>query len=128
MRIPLMLTFPILLVGATQPGVSPAQTVNVELSNFQFAPGVIRLTHGQSYVLHLANDSGGGHNLAAKEFFKVATLDAAARALVRKGTIEVPSHETVDVHLVAPRAGRYKIKCSHFLHASFGMTGEIIVS
>lgn len=127
MRIALIVALPVMLIGAAQPGPAPAQTVDVHLNNFQFAPGLIRLTHGQSYVLHLANDSGGGHNFVAKEFLKVATLDAAARSLVRKGTIEVPSHDAVDIHLVAPRAGRYKIKCSHFLHARFGMTGEIIV-
>ena len=128
MRIALMFALPLVLAGAAQPGATPTRTINVQLSNFQFAPGTILLTHGQSYVFHLTNDSGGGHNFVAKDFFKVATLDSAARALAGKGTIEVPSHEAVDVHLVAPRPGHYKVKCSHFLHAGFGMTGEIIVS
>lgn len=128
MRVAQIFALPFLLLGAAKPGTTPAQTVDVHLSNFQITPSIIRLTHGQSYVLHFANDSGGGHNFVAKEFFKFATLDAVPRVLVRNGTIEVPSHEAVDFHFIAPRAGRYKIRCSHFLHAGLGMTGEIIVS
>ena len=127
MRVALIFALPMMLAGAAQPTSPPAQTVNVHLSNFQFSPGTIRLTNGQSYVLHLVNDSGGGHNFVAKAFLKAATLDARARSVVRNGAIEVPSHEAVDIRFVAPHAGRYKIKCSHFLHAGFGMTGEIIV-
>lgn len=127
MRVALIFVLPMMLAGAGQPTSPPAQTVNVRLSNFQFSPGTIRLTHGQSYVLHLVNDSGGGHNFVAKDFFKAATLDTGARSAVRNGVIEVPSHKAVDIRLVAPRAGRYKVKCGHFLHAGFGMTGEIIV-
>ena len=127
MRVALMFAMPIILVGAARPDTAPPQTIDVHLDNFRFTPGVIRLMHGQSYVLHLTNDSGGGHNFVAKDFLKAATLDTGGRYLVRSGAIEVPSHETVDIRFVAPHAGRYKIKCSHFLHAGFGMTGEIVV-
>lgn len=127
MRVALMFAIPIILAGAAQPGTAPPQTINVHLNNFRFDPSVIRLTHGQSYVLHITNDSGGGHNFVAKDFLKAATLDAGGRYLVRSGSIEVPSQETVDIRFVAPHAGHYKIKCSHFLHAGFGMTGEIVV-
>jgi len=31
------------------------------------------------------------------------------------------------VHFTAPKAGTYPVKCTHTLHAGFGMTGKIIV-
>lgn len=126
MRVALIFALPVMLGGAAQP-TPPAQRIDVHLSNFQFAPSMIRLTHGQSYVLHLTNDSGGGHNFVAKDFLKAAALDAGGRSVVRNGAIDVPSHEAVDIRFVAPHAGHYKIKCGHFLHAGFGMTGEIVV-
>jgi plastocyanin len=34
----------------------------------------------------------------------------------------------VTIRLTAPAAGRYKVNCSHFMHSTFGMIGEIIVA
>ena len=109
----LLLAFPLL-------GASPAATpLAVTLSNFRFDPAVIRLVHGRPYVLRLVNQSDGGHNFVAPDFL------AAAR--VGRGKIEVPGNGTVDVALVAPAAGRYKVKCTHFTHTMRGMKGTIIV-
>jgi len=47
-------------------------------------------------------------------------------ALIKDGIIEVAKHQTRDIALV-PVAGRYPVKCSHFLHKGFGMTGQIVV-
>lgn len=110
------------------PSVAPAATpvVTVELSNFKFAPGAVQLQAGVPVVLHLSNLAKGGHNFAAPEFFAAARLDPASAALVRGGKVEVPAHGSVDLTLV-PAAGNYPLKCTHTLHASFGMKGTITV-
>ena len=53
---------------------------------------------------------------------------SADQAKISKGTVELKKGETADIRLVAPAPGTYKLHCSHFLHTSFGMTGEIVVS
>lgn len=118
------LTLPILALLAT--AAAPAeQRVEVALSNFRFTPATIPLVHGQPYVLHLS--SRGGHSFAARAFFAAATIPAADRARIRDGKIELESGESVDIHFVAPAPGTWPIKCTHFLHAGFGMTGKFVV-
>lgn len=93
--------------------------VEITLSNFKFAPDVIRLKAGQPVILHFVNEGSGGHNFAAPEFFKGV-------AGVKGGKIELAKGESRDV-AVTPRAGTYPVKCTHFLHTSFGMKGSIVV-
>ena len=128
MRSALLIALPLLLGGVPVQAAVPANIVEIHMSNFKFAPDVIRLTHGQSYVLRFANDASGGHSFIAKDFFAAAAIDPRERGLVAKGGVDVPGGGAVDVHLTAPKAGHYNAKCSHFLHAGFGMKGEIIVN
>jgi len=108
------------LTASTQP-----QRIDVRLSNFKFTPDTITLTHGQPYVLHLS--SSGGHSFAAKAFFAAATMPAADRAKAKDGKVDLEGGDSVDIHFTAPKPGSYPVKCTHFLHASFGMTGTIVV-
>ncbi len=101
----------------------PARTVEVQLSSFDFTPATISLRAGQPIILHLANSANGGHNFAAPQFFAAAT---GVSGPVRNGTIEVGGHQTVDVR-VTPARGRYRLRCTHTLHSTFGMNGEIVV-
>ena len=110
----------LLLLALPLLGAAPAATaVTVAMTNFRFAPAALRLQHGQPYVLHLVNRSSGGHSFVAPQFL--------AAAGVPRGAIEVPGGATVDVPIVAPAPGRYKLKCGHFMHPAFGMKGTIIV-
>ena len=117
---------PVLLaVLLASPGVAAAQprTVEVQLSSFDFTPSTIHLRAGEPVVLHLVNSGGGGHNFAAPQFF------AAARAVsgpVRDGRVEVAGHRSVDISLT-PARGEYRLRCTHTLHTTFGMTGRIVV-
>ena len=116
--------FALLILAVAVPlplgAASPAPThVTITLSNYRFDPAPIRLRHGQPYVLHLVNQSGRKHNFVAPAFL------AAARAGRTK--IDVPPGGATNVAIVAPAAGRYKVKCTHFTHAMRGMTSEIIV-
>jgi len=116
------------LVLALSP--APAQaptTIQVQLANFSFSPKTIVLDHGRSYVLRLVNVSSGGHDFTAKEFFARATVAPGDRRWVQEGEVEVPSGQVREIHLTAPPAGSYKLKCSHSFHKMFGMSGAIIV-
>lgn len=128
MRLALLLGLPLLAV-APPSAVSDKSvaTVNVSLANFRFAPRTIRLEQGRPYLLRLTNQAGGGHNFVARDFFAAASLDAASRVKVREGGVEMPARGAVDIRLTAPPRGRYKLRCTHFMHRRFGMTGEIIV-
>ena len=128
MRSALLIALPLLLAGAAQTGGTPVTMVDIHLSNFRITPNIIRLTHSRAYVLRFANDAGGGHNFVAKSFFAAAGLDPQTRVRVARGGIEVPGNGAVEIRLIAPGPGRYKVKCTHFLHAGFGMKGEIFVN
>ncbi len=107
---------------------SPQQRVEIVLANFSFNPSDIKLVAGRPVTIHLVNRGSGGHNFIAKDFFAAASMDAATRQKIGKnGVVELAKGESIDVTLV-PKVGGYKVKCGHFLHASFGMTGKITVS
>ena len=112
--------------GAATAQGSP-QAITVDMSNFKFTPATLTLTHGRPYVIHFVNSASGGHDFVAKEFFDAATIAPGDRAKVKHGEIELAGGESADVHLVANTPGSYKSHCSHFMHSSFGMTGQVVV-
>lgn len=118
-----------LAVFAAVPAVAAeGQTVvNVQLSNFKFAPRTIILDHGRSYLLRLRNVADGGHDFTAREFFAAAAIAPGDRRWVTEGEVEVPPGQVRDIRLTAPAAGRYKLKCTHSMHKFFGMSGTIVV-
>ena len=125
MRLALPLT--ILCLAAALP--PPTETlVSIGLSDFRFTPASVRLEHGRPIVLRLTNDSERGHNFVAREFFAAAAIDANGQRLVRRGVVEVPSHATIELRLIVPAAGHYRLTCTHFTHAMRGMKGDIVVS
>ena len=101
--------------------------VAIELSSFKFTPSTITLEHGRRYVLHLSNKARGGHNFVAKTFFAAADVAPADRARLSKGGISLDGGDQADIHFTAPAPGRYDVRCTHFMHQTFGMKGEIIV-
>lgn len=112
----LLLSTPVLAQDA------PA-TVEVRLTSFDFTPSTIRLTAGRPTLLHLVNAADGGHNFAAPEFFAAAQR---VEGPVRDGKVEVAGGQSVHVRLV-PARGTYRLRCTHTLHTTFGMSGEIVV-
>ena len=112
------------------PGISPisgAETVTVVLSSFSFDPDHIRLRAGKSVRLKLVNESDGGHDFSAPAFFAASSFPPGSSAPV-DGTMEVGSRQTVEVALVPREPGTYPLRCTHPLHALFGMTGAIEVT
>ena len=116
--------------AGAQPGPDAwanARSLTLQLSSFRFDPSDIMLDHGVAYDLHFVNNSSGGHDFAGREFFAQAQIRPEDRAKVRNGRVELGGGESVDVHLIAPVPGSYKIRCTHFMHSAFGMTGRIVV-
>ena len=104
---------------------APASVQTINVANFSsFFPKLIELVAGRPVTLTFVNQSGSGHDFASKEFFASSTIMAGAAP---GGKIELSGHETKSITLI-PRAGTYEAHCSHFLHASMGMTDQIIVS
>lgn len=123
MRIIPLIALPAALLGGSSAVAQPAAVVAVQLSNFKFAPNTIVLDHGRSYLLRIANVSDGGHDFAAPTFFAASAIAASDRGLIQKGSVEVPGGQLREIHLTAPAAGRYKLRCTHTMHKMFGMSG-----
>lgn len=127
-RAPIMSTEP----AATTASIdwSQAKKVDVILDSFEFSPDRLTFTLGQPYRLHLKNASDGEHNFDAPAFFRSVAMrpDATAKKVKSAGgVLELRPDEEAEIWFVASRPGIYALECSHFLHASFGMTGKIIV-
>lgn len=108
-----------------------ATTISVSLTNFKFTPNVITLKSGTTYTLHLTNNGGSGHDFAAPEFFKNSTMAPAERLKLESddsaGDIDLDSGQSEDITLTPNKPGTYKLTCTHFMHQTFGMTGQIVV-
>ena len=122
--LPLALLF-LAAPAAAQPDSSHAQSVEVQLSSFSFAPDHIRLPHGEAIVLHLVNSGHGGHNFSAPEFFAAASAPppAAETSTARSRCTAIRASTST---WSRPR-GQYHLRCTHTMHTAFGMTGEISV-
>lgn len=132
----MMSSIALLLIGALNT-VAPAATqpidwehvphIAVALESYRFDPATISMRHGEPYVLAFVNKSDGGHNFVAKEFFAAATVSDADRSRIAKGGVSLDGGQSVEIHLIAPAVGTYEVHCSHFMHASFGMKGSVVV-
>jgi len=127
MRTAHLATLSLLLIAASAAPAQVPSTIEVHLSNFKFTPSTIVLRQGQPYVLRLVNDSGGGHDFTAREFFASATIAPGDRALVEEGEVELSGRQVREVHLTATRPGSYKLRCTHSFHKALGMSGRIVV-
>jgi plastocyanin len=116
---------------ALAPVAAAAQTaepITVSLSNYAFQPSVVTLKAGQAYRIHFVNEAGKGHDFSAPEFFAASTIAPEDRAKLEDGKeVEIEGGQAVDVTLTPNRAGTFPVTCTHFLHATFGMKGQIVV-
>lgn len=118
----------IVMALATPPAVAQVPAVvEVRLANFSFTPRTIVLNQGRPYVLRLVNVASGGHDFTAPAFFADANVAPSDRRWTMGGEVEVPPRQVREIRLTAPRAGVYKLKCSHSFHKMLGMLGQIVV-
>lgn len=114
--------------AAAQPeNWNDARPLTLTLSSFRFEPSDIVLEHGVPYRLHLVNSASGGHDFAAREFLAAARIRPEDAPKIRDGRIALSGGESADVTLIAPSPGTYRLRCTHFMHSAFGMTGRIVV-
>ena len=113
--------------GGTSPGWPNAQSVEVVMADFTFTPNTLRLRAKTPYHLRLVNNAGHGHSFDAPEFFAAVGIADDDQSKVSNGEIDIEGGQTVDVKFVPQTAGTYQFHCSHFLHASFGMTGKVVI-
>jgi uncharacterized cupredoxin-like copper-binding protein len=113
--------------SAQTPEWTNPRSLTVELSSFKFTPSSLTLQHGTAYRLHFVNKSSGGHDFVAREFFAGSTIAPEDRAKIKKGAIDLDGGDAIDVLLIPNQAGSFKIRCTHFMHSTFGMTGTIVV-
>ena len=92
--------------------------------SFGFSPKPLQLAAGRPVTLTFVNRSGSSHDFTAKAFFAASRI---IRGDAAEGEVELGPHETKSITLV-PQRGSYKARCSHFMHAMFGMTDEIVVN
>jgi plastocyanin len=95
------------------------------MTNFSFDPDQIRLRAGVPVRLQLVNESGGGHNFSAPGFFAASKFPAGSAPPA--GVVEVPAKGSARITAIPVTPGSYRVECTHFLHALFGMTGRIVV-
>ena len=104
---------------------SQAQPVTVTTRDYEFSPRRLVFKRGVAYRLRIDNRGKEQHEFTAPEFFKAAEIRDPAVLNADKTEIEVPPGKAKDLEFVAPRAGRYPLRCSD--HDWAGMTGEITV-
>lgn len=121
----------LLLATALVIGGSPAyaqpQPMAVSLTNYAYAPANLVLKAGTVYRLHLTNASNKAHDFSAPKFFADATVAPEDRAKVINGDVEVEARGSVDVTVTPSRSGNYPLICTHFMHSTLGMNGQITV-
>ncbi len=111
---------------------SDAQSVTVQLSEYQFEPSGLVFEEGAPYRLVLRNAGKGSHTFVSEGFFQAI---AAQKLISPDGeiatpylkTIEIPSQTEKELHFVAVRKGTYPLECSILLHDTFGMKGQISI-
>ena len=104
MRYALLFAIPMAALGAQPAAPQTAAVVNVQLSNFRFAPRTIVLDRGRAYVMRFYNASKGGHDFTAPAFFAAARVAPADRRMVVEGEVEVHPGMVHEVRLTAPAA------------------------
>ena len=109
------------------PDWSHAQTVQVVMTNYAFTPNALQFRLNTPYHLRLINNSGHDHSFDAPDFFAAVDTAPEDRVKVVAGEVEVEGGQAVDVKIVPAKPGTYDFHCSHFLHSTFGMTGEALI-
>jgi len=125
----LPMAFAVGLPAAAQPAPdwSSAQTIEIDMRNFAFSPASLTLKQGVAYRLHFVNQASGGHDYSAKDFFAAATIDPEDQAVVTAGKVSLKGNQSADVRLVATQVGHFDVICTHLMHATMGMRGEVVV-
>jgi plastocyanin len=98
------------------PGVKGNMEVSMTVSSFQFDPSVIQVDRTGVVVIRAHNVGTSDHNLTVK--------DPQDRVIA---AADLPAGKTVSINVDLKAPGTYQFYCNKFMHATFGMKGEIRV-
>lgn len=104
-----------------------ARPMTVRLTDFAFTPDHLSFATGVPVRLTLVNAGSGTHDFAAPRFFATVAYRRGTVAAA-DGDITLKAGQTVELDFVPGPPGTYPLECSEFLHAAFGMTGNIDVT
>ena len=129
--IPLRSLLAALTLASAPPAFAADQWANapkmtVVMVDNRFEPADLTFGHGKAYDLHLENHGKDMHEFTAPEFLKAAKLRDKARLASAGTDIVVQPGKSVDIFLIAPRKGPYKLICAD--HDWDGMVGSITVN
>jgi uncharacterized cupredoxin-like copper-binding protein len=114
-------------LAAAGAAVAQPTVINIQLSEYKYAPMQLTLEHGQAYVLHVTNTGGKSHDLSAKAFFQTVALAPGAAAKIKDGDVDLDQGESADIGLTPQKPGTYEMHCTHPFHEMLGMKGQIVV-
>jgi plastocyanin len=112
------------ITGASAQTTAP---IAIILADYEFSPATLDLKQGTAYQLHFTNSGSKSHNFTAPEFFAASQIAPEDMAKVKNGTIELGNGQSADITVTPGRAGTYEFVCTHFMHKTMGMHGEITV-
>ena len=102
-----------------------AAAVTVVTVEYRFEPSHLVFRRGVGYRLHVVNHGRELHELTAPEFFKAVKLHNPDVLNPEQTELVVQPGEKKDLYFVAPRPGRFDMRCAD--HDWAGMTGDITV-
>jgi len=108
------------------------QTVQIELSEFSYAPETLKFRKGRPYALALSNTGSIAHRFMARGFFRAIAVRGIVYEDAEAGypTIEAVSlepQETKTLYFVPVIRGNYYLSCDRPLHATLGMVGRLAI-
>jgi uncharacterized cupredoxin-like copper-binding protein len=113
-------------LAATTPGAlssasSAADTVQVVLTEYRFAPDHLTFERGHRYRLVLEDRGKEAHEFTAPDFFRAIALENPT--VLTDGEVVLQPGERKTLRFAAEQPGRFKLFCSD--HDWTGMIGEI---
>ena len=129
-RIPIILSVLLSLAVASCGGGGPTTTINVTMTDFQFAPNQFTVPAGQEITLNVVNTGAVVHN------FVIIKLDSTAGATFEDDDDanvywqerDIQPGGDISVTFIAPtEPGEYEVVCRTEGHIASGMVGKLIV-
>jgi len=103
--------------GAGQVRVKEGREIEMAATSFRFEPSLVEVERTGHLVIRVHNEAAVEHNLTVK--------DPQGRVIAAS---DLPPGETVAVEVDLDKVGTYPFYCDKPLHATLGMTGEIVVT
>jgi len=129
-RIPIILSVLLSLAVASCGGGGPTTTINVTMTDFQFAPNQFTVPAGQEITLNVVNTGAVVHNFVIIKLGSTAgaTFEDDDDANVYWQERDIQPGGDISVTFIAPtEPGEYEVVCRTEGHIASGMVGKLIV-